>query len=202
MEPYLQISVISTCEANRSHKQILKRFKDRFERVHKISGQWLDVHGNLVLELIYPSIDRFVKCYHSGFDILSKLAEDKQFGHLKLREIFTKAIASKNMETDNPHDKNYVVVKYQTNYIKPMRVYYQFVSNVARLLGIMYSIEEIENGFLLFFQRKIDLIGAQLDPTNYDEVKEWIQFLNIDLKEESIQKLLEYIKSLETRSSN
>ncbi len=111
-------------------------------------------------------------------------------------------MAVKNLENANPLDRNYVVVKYQTNYKKPMRKYYQFVSNIARFLGIMYSVEEIEDGFLFFYERKIDFIGSQLNPINSTEIEGWIQFLNIDLKEKSIQNLLKYIKNLENRPNN
>jgi hypothetical protein len=52
--------------------------------------------------------------------------------------------------------KNFLVVKYTTNLIPKMREYYQFINKFIALFDILYYIEEVVDGFILFFERESD----------------------------------------------
>lgn len=197
MKPFLQISIVSTLEKEWSNKHILSLIKDRFERTHKISACWIETDDSVMFELLYPSETRFFECYQMGYDVFNKLAEKLSSGNNQLNDIFIDAMNAKHSQTDYPLCENYLVLKYRTNTKKPMRESYQFVGNIVKLFGVAFSIEEVEDGFLFFYLHKDDFLGFQIDPTNYKEVRDWIQYLDLDYEDEKIQKLLGFIKNID-----
>lgn len=171
--------------------------KKRFERTHKVPARWIETEDcGLLFELIYPSESRFLECYKMGHDLFNQLAEELNSSKSLPNTIFIEAMNAKKSQYDSTLGKNYLVLKYRTNLKKPMRESYQFAGNIVKLFGVAFSIEEIEDGFLFFYMRKNDFLGFQIDPTNYREVKDWIQYLGVDLEDERIQKLLGFIKNL------
>ncbi|WP_371806586.1 hypothetical protein [Candidatus Lokiarchaeum ossiferum] len=188
--PYIKISVVSTRENCKTHEDLLKIVQDRFVRTHRVNVSWSNESDVLSIIVNYPSIEYFKKCYKTNMDNLGKLIDIVQQHNFPLSKLFT----HNNKEINNPDDENlnqnYAVLKYQTNYPKPMRDSYQFMVKSVNILGAQYYIEEIDDGFLIFFGREDDFLAAQVDKSNLDEIKQWIIKKKIDIKHPAVFELM------------
>ena len=71
---------------------------------------------------------------------------------------------------------------------------YQFTSKAAETNGVVFNIEEIEDGFLIFYQKKIDFDANQIDRLNIDELKKFFADYDLDFKLPSVQPLFKFIE--------
>ena len=71
---------------------------------------------------------------------------------------------------------------------------YQFTSKAAETIGVVFNIEEIEDGFLMFYQKKIDFDANQIDRLNIDELKKFFMDYDLDLNLPSVQSLFKFLE--------
>jgi len=73
---------------------------------------------------------------------------------------------------------------------------YQFTSKAAETIGVVFNIEEFEDGFLMFYQKKIDFEANQIDRLNIDELKKFFTDYNLDFNLPSVQPLFKFLKDM------
>ena len=188
MLPFIEISIISTIEKKKSKKEIIQQIKERFERTHNVKGIWKGTDDSPILRLDYPSEKAFLDGYTRDLDLFNKVIEEINKGNFPFSELF-----SKGSKTDEISE-NYLVLKYYTNWKGPMVKNYQFTSKAAEIIGVVFNIEEIEDGFLIFYQRKIDYDANQIDRLNIKELKSFFTDYNLDLNLPNVQLLFKFLE--------
>jgi len=76
---------------------------------------------------------------------------------------------------------------------------YQVTSNTAKIIGVVFNIEEIEDGFLMFYKRKIDFDANQIDRLDINELKSFFTDNNLDLNLPNVQLLFKFLKDMGKR---
>ncbi|MHA1675008.1 MAG: hypothetical protein ACTSYI_15435 [Promethearchaeota archaeon] len=103
--------------------------------------------------------------------------------------------ANSDEDEDSENDENYMVLRYRSNYLEPIRKNYAIVHHMNQLLGVQIMTEELHDGFIRFIKTRADFESMFVGK---DEVKKWIQFfevLQLDITHPTIVKFLEIIKS-------
>jgi len=188
MIPFIEISIISTTEKKKSQKDLIQKIKERFERTHNVKGIWKGTDKSPILHLDYPSKKAFLDGYTRDLDLFNMLISEINQGNFPFNEIF-----SADSITDEITE-NYMVLKYITNWKEPMIKNYQVTSNTAEIIGVVFNIEEIEDGFLMFYKRKIDFDANQIDRLDINELKRFFIDYNLDLDIPNVQTLFKFLE--------
>ena len=75
-------------------------------------------------------------------------------------------------------EKLYLILKYKTNFKGPILKNYSFTYKLAEMLGLSMSYEEVDDGFLLFYQSREDFEVGKIDLTQFKEVKKQLEERN------------------------
>jgi len=193
MLPFIEISLIDTTEKKKSKKEIIQKIKERFERTHNVKGSWKGKDDSPVLRLEYPSKKAFLDGYTRDLDFFNIVINEINKGNFPFSDLF-----SKDSKTDEISE-NYLVLKYLTNWKEPMIKNYQVTSNTAEIIGVVFNIEEIEDGFLMFYKRKIDFDANQIDRLDINELKSFFTDNNLDLNLPNVQLLFKFLKDMGKR---
>jgi len=187
MLPYIEISIIRTSEKKKSKKELLKKIKERFERTHETKGSWKGTDDSPIIRIDYSSKKAFLEGYTRDIELFNKIVEEINRGKFPFKELFPNESKSEGSE-------NYLVLKYFTNWKEPMIKNYQFTSKAAETIGVVFHIEEIENGFLIFYRKKIDFDANQIDRLNIDELKKFFTDNDLDFNLPSVQRLFKFLE--------
>ena len=193
MHPFIEISIEKTTEKKKIKKELIKKVKERFERTHDVKGSWKGTENSPILRLDYPTKKAFLDGYTRDLDLFNMVIEEINKGNFPFNELF-----SNDSKTDEMTE-NYMVLKYITNWKEPMIKNYQVTSNTAEIIGVVFNIEEIEDGFLMFYQRKIDFDSNQIDRLNIDELKKFFTEYNLDLDLPNVQTLFKFLEDKSKR---
>ena len=187
MQPFIKIFIIKTSEKKKSKKELIQKIKERFERTHDVKGSWKGTDASPILRLDYSSEKAFLNGYTRDLDLFNLIVEEINKGNFPFNALFSKSSKTYGSE-------NYCVLQYYTNWKKPMIKNYQFTSKAAETIGVVFNIEEIEDGFLIFYQKKIDFDANQIDRLNIDELKKFFTDYDLDFKLPSVQPLFKFIE--------
>ena len=190
MIPFIEISIESTTEKKKNKKKILQKIKERFERTHDVKGSWKGTDYSPVIRLDYTSKKAFLDGYTRDLELFNMIIDEINLGNFPFHELFPK-----DSKTDRISE-NYLVLKYITNWKEPMVKNYQLTSKAAETIGVVFNIEEIEDGFLMFYHKKIDFDANQIDRLNIDELKKFFTENNLDLNLPSVQPLFKFLKNI------
>jgi hypothetical protein len=193
MNLFIQIKVLQTLEKDQTQKDLLHIIKKRFEETHDTVGSWQGDEENPVLLLTYPSKEAFQAAYSWGMGIVDKILQLEQEGHdVKLKHV-NSSESSEEISEEN-ESEIYLTLHYMTNWKAPMRNNYLINRKMAHLLGTQFYVEEIEDGFLIMYKRRVDFELAQLNRMDLNNVKKWLKENKIDTNNPSVQALLEYLR--------
>ena len=155
---------------------------------------------NQTLFVFYPSYDAFKATYEREipyFTMILNLVEDHP-------EIETQKILSPEAPTEEEIEaKTYCTLKYQTNNTAILRQFYRYIFRLGQMLGMQHELEEVENGFLLFYKRPLDFELSILDYFQLGDVLKFLQKKNLVTSQtqpyvEQLINLLQPIMTLET----
>ncbi len=186
--PFLEIEVVKLEDPNRGEKEILEIIKKRNDKNNPFESQWIGTAAHPKLRLDYPTIKLFEDSYKRGLDMLDHLLE-----RIKKRSIdLEKLLALSELRKFPPVNKDlYLILKYTTNYKKPLRVNYQYTQWFADYFHEMVRTEEVVDGFLHMFKREIDFMNANLDKLDPQELRIWLKNKKPDISEQVIHQLLQ-----------
>jgi len=188
MLPYIEISIIRTSEKKKSKREIIQNIKERFERTHDVKGSWKGTDDSPIIRLDYTSKKAFLDGYTRDLEFFNMVIDEINLGNFPFHELFPKDSITDEIS------ENYLVLKYITNWKEPMVKNYQFTSKAAEIIGVVFNIEEIEDGFLMFYHKKIDFDANQIDRLDIDELKKFFTENNLDLNLPSVQPLFKFLK--------
>ena len=98
-------------------------------------------------------------------------------------------------------DQNYIVLRYHSNYLAPMRRSYGLTSRINRMLGAKLFNEEISGGFLRFLKTKEDFEGMLLPAKARWGWEEWFKIRNVDLTHPTVQSFLTIVDELDQKEA-
>ncbi|MHA1732536.1 MAG: hypothetical protein ACTSU5_11365 [Promethearchaeota archaeon] len=78
-------------------------------------------------------------------------------------------------KADDGERNVYLVLRYRTNFKKPLKENYQLAAKLAEIFHEGVYHEELEDGFLLFYQKEEDFVKSRLDKTNPVTLKDWLE---------------------------
>ncbi|WP_371802373.1 hypothetical protein [Candidatus Lokiarchaeum ossiferum] len=192
-KPFLEISVISKSDENLETISILTTILKNLMDYPPIPPETAIITPQNTLLLTFSSVHDFEAMYEKDYRIYSYFYDEI----IRNEVDFPSNIFKSPMETieNNGDIENYIVLRYKSNYLAPMRRNYQLIYRVNEIFGSTVRNEELQDGFIRFIRTKEDfealLVGS-------DEVEKWLnlfKLFDIDIQHPSIQKFLEIIRS-------
>ncbi|WP_371805168.1 hypothetical protein [Candidatus Lokiarchaeum ossiferum] len=166
-KPFVEISIISKQESPQNEREILMLLIERISSIEEISIEWFGSHENPSIKVTFPSYDYFHMFYRRDFKILERAAKILQSNMSKNRSIL-------QSKEDMCKDNIFLILRYRTNFKKPMRESYRYKQWFSDKLGEKVWTEEIEDGFLHFYQTLNDFQRVILDLTEPSGIQEYI----------------------------
>ena len=91
-------------------------------------------------------------------------------------------------------NESYLIIKYQTNMQEKFRNYYQFLNRFFPILNTLCYIEEVKEGFLLFFEREQDFHDYLFNITSEQSFREMLQCKEITLPKEFFARMVSVVQ--------
>jgi len=203
-KPFLEILSISTTNPKLKMEVLLQRAKGYFLRLCPIPPERIEIKDKNSIYLEFRNLEDFKAMYEKDLRIYkflldeilktsnpeSILNDESKFLH---KDGLTDNRA-KNDE-DNENDENYMVLRYRSNYLEPMRKNYAVVHHMNQMLGVQIMTEELQDGFIRFIKTRADFESMFVGK---DEVEKWIKFFNVlhmDINNPTIARFLDIVKS-------
>ena len=193
--PFIEIEVERYYGDTLDHKEILQVIKDRNQYYSANRTSWVTTENKLKLRLDYNSLEEFKVDYHVMDELLELFIEKVNAHLVDIHQIF-----DSQLETSSVSEKIgggsliYLILKYTTNYKDPMRDSYRNLQWYAETLRENVYIEEIEHGFLHFYQTELDYINVNLDKLNPKEFQQWLKNKKIQCSPEILDEFLVLMK--------
>jgi hypothetical protein len=187
---FLEISVVSLNNPLMSKKQLLEQISYRVKRTHQIEPKWIGDLENPKIRFEYDSKEHLEKCYVRDIFLFEKILELMNSGIISNEEIHQMNLKRKGhfplipMEIIDDQKPIYLILKYQTDYKEPLRNNYRLTLRVAEILEYSVEVEEIADGFLIFYKNPEDFEANQIDKANLTEMTQYFKekgLLNSDL---------------------
>ncbi|WP_371805367.1 hypothetical protein [Candidatus Lokiarchaeum ossiferum] len=198
-KPFLEISVVSTTDANLDVVEVLKKIKRSIMEYPGNPPKSAEITTKPSILFTFASLNHFKAMYENDYRIYSYLYEEIIQKQVDLSaNIFktgAKSLAANSTQESTENKENYIVLRYYSNNIAPMRRHYQLIYKVNEIFGFQITNEEVQDGFLRFFKTKKDFEGLSI---GRDEVAKWMEvfrIFKIDVEHPSIKKFIEIIQS-------
>ena len=199
--PFLEISIETTCEKTLSHSDLLTIIQKSLNRDYGLDCQLLQRQENPYLRFDFDSIEAFEQMYDKNYKMYEFLYDNILRDELLFDPLFEVSL-DKNREEDKEDedsDQNYIVLKYHSNHLAPMRRSYGLTSRINRMLGANLFNEEISDGFLRFLKTKEDFEGMLLPAKERWGWEEWFRIRNVDLTHPTFQSFLKIVDELDQK---
>ncbi|MHA1520085.1 MAG: hypothetical protein ACTSVZ_12010 [Promethearchaeota archaeon] len=195
-KPFLKISIVSTTETDLNHRQILEIVKKQVD-ISKILHTSLtsDKEENISLVISGKSKENFARFFKQDFGIMDKLMEKLSELEVDLKQLFTsteKDDNSNNFDNSEVPPENYLVLRYSTVYSNIVRENFQYFQWFSDQFDEFIHFEEISEGFLRFYQRKIDFLSNNMVRNNFSNIQDWLKLKKVSLSPE----LMEIMRNL------
>lgn len=189
--PFVEYEVM-VLNGPESKKDILKYMEERFRKFNKANYSWIENDNNPILRLEYPNEIEFIETNTRIYPFFSEILKFIQTNKLSLPEIQFKPIKGHSEENANI----YLILKIRTNRAKELRQNYSFSAKIAELIHLATTSEEIEDGFLIFYQDREAFEDAQVNRLDLQELKTWLQKKGIwkDVYQELFSAILESLE--------
>jgi bifunctional pyridoxal-dependent enzyme with beta-cystathionase and maltose regulon repressor activities len=122
------------------------------------------------VRLDYDSFEVFEQSYQKGFKILENIIIAVTQNNINIPKLFGLNQIENSLERPQP----YLILKYTTNYKKILRDNYQFIQWFMTQFDERLWYEEIDTGFLLFFERECDFYNSNLPRDNLKDIEVWL----------------------------
>jgi len=168
-KPFLEIFVEAKIDPDLSIKAILDLAKSSIVNYVPIAPERVEITPKPSLYLEFPSKAAFEALYEKDYRIYSYLLE----------KILSEKLEISPRKTEEPSSssrpfQNYIILRYRSNYLAPMRRNYGLIYRVNEFLGSHISHEEVHDGFLRFIRTKADFDALLI---GNDDFADWMAFL-------------------------
>jgi hypothetical protein len=188
--PFLEISVLSAQDPEFDIPSFLERAKAQLLSYLPRPPEQVYISDKPALVLKFATKADFEEMYEKDIAIYSYLLEhmfgDESDGVFPpLSQTRPPPSARKGdggsshptgSDTPPEGEENYLVLRYRSNYIEPMRRNYNLVYQVNRHLGAQIVNEELHDGFIRFVKTKRDYESMFI---GNDEMAKWREFFRV-----------------------
>jgi hypothetical protein len=147
-KPFLEISIERTLEKELSILELIEKIGKAFKLLYKKDYKINDLKDDSYVRIDFESKRDFKKIYEKSFSFYVYVFENFLDNNLDFHKLFKE----KKGKNDNSLE-NYMVLRYKTNHINPIRQYLGFTTRVNKYFGAKVINEELHDGYLRFLQR-------------------------------------------------
>jgi len=191
--PFIEVDVVKLNDPSCNPRDILEMLKDRNVRHGTLDTYWIGTEDHPKLRTDYPSVESFEKAYHREMSLLD-------FAMQKIRELkinFDEFLDPTILEKPLPRGEIYLILKYTANYKAPMRANYSYQRWFFDQFHEGTTFEEVEDGFLHFYQRREDFMNTLLDSMNPSDLRQWLKNHKFNIPEDLLQEVLSFLPKAE-----
>lgn len=162
--PFLEIHIDSTLETSKTHNELVREIGNAYQTMYSKSVSYMQNQNLEFIRVDFETKSEFEAVFESSFNFYAFIFDNFLVKYPDFPKLFQKC-----QDHSHKQHKNYIVLRYKTDYITPLRRYYGFTSRVNLLFGSNVMNEEIEDGYLRFIRTKIDFlhliqpVGIQAD---------------------------------------
>ncbi|MHA1522049.1 MAG: hypothetical protein ACTSRK_17880 [Promethearchaeota archaeon] len=155
---FLEISVDSTAEKNLTELELLEQVSHAFKDLYGKNCRMIENNGKSCVRIEFPSQEAFAKIYEKPYSMYVFIFEEFLQNNLSIENLFAGAQSSKSVENENDEEpeENYLVLRYRSNCVEPMRQYYEFTAKINKFFGAVVLNEQLLDGYLRFISTKKD----------------------------------------------
>jgi len=189
-KPFLEISILETTETKLSHVELLQKLQADFLSSYQIPKSHVRITDKPSLSIKFDSKAAFIDMYNQDLHIYEYLYKKILSNDLLFQ---LEKVKKKRAKNPNP-EINYIVLKYASNFLEPMRKSYQLVYKINVMLGSLIYNEEVHDGFVRFVRTREDFEGMLSSSEDVQGWITWLQALGIDIEDPTIEKFIEILR--------
>ena len=149
--PFLEISIERTFEKEKSILELIEKIGKAFKLLYKKDYKIFDLKDDSYVRIDFESKEDFKKNYEKSFSFYIYVFENFLDNNIEFQSIFQERKGKNDSSSEN-----YIVLRYMTNYILPIRQYLGFTTRVNNIFGAKVINEELHDGYLRFLHTKED----------------------------------------------
>ncbi|MHA1673680.1 MAG: hypothetical protein ACTSYI_08625 [Promethearchaeota archaeon] len=156
---FLEISVDSTLEQELTELELLEQVSHGFKELYGKDCRTIEYNGKSCVRIDFPSQQAFAKIYEKSYSMYVYIFEQFVQENLSIENLFERSSNDeepKGFSNDEEPEGNYMVLRYRSNCMEPMRQYYEFAAKVNKFFGAVVINEQINDGYLRFIGTKTD----------------------------------------------
>ena len=191
-KPFLEISIERTFEEKLSILELIEKIGKAFKLLYKKDYTIFDLKNDSYVRIDFESKRDFKKIYEKSFSFYVYVFENFLDNNIEFQSLFQEKKGKKDKSSEN-----YIVLRYRTNHINPIRQYLGFTTRVNKYFGAKVINEELYNGYLRFLQRKEDFETLLVPGDIREGWEEYFKIKNIDLDHPQIKEFFKVIEKWE-----
>jgi len=192
IKPFLEISIERTLEKKLSILELVEKIGKAFKLLYKKDYQIFDLKNDSYVRINFTSKKDFKKIYEKSFSFYVYVFENFLDNNLEFQALFQEKEGKINNSTEN-----YLVLRYKTNHINPIRQYLGFTTRVNKFFGAKVINEELYDGYLRFLQRKEDFETLLVPGDIGSGWEDYFKIKKIDLNHPQIKEFFKVIEKWE-----
>ena len=192
IKPFLEISIERTLEKELSILELVKKIGKAFKLLYKKDSEIFDLEDKSYVRIDFESSSDFEKIYEKSFSFYVFVFENFIDNNLEFQSIF-----QERKGKDDNSLENYLVLRYKTNNINPIRQYLGFTTRVNKIFGAKVINEELYDGYLRFLQTKEDFETLLVPGDIREGWEEFFKIKKIDLDHPQIKEFFKVIEKWE-----
>ena len=192
IKPFLEISIERTLEKKLSILELVEKIGKAFKLLYKKDYQIFDLKNDSYVRINFTSKKDFKKIYEKSFSFYVYVFENFLDNNLEFQALFQEKEGKINNSTEN-----YLVLRYKTNHINPIRQYLGFTTRVNKYFGAKVINEELYDGYLRFLQRKEDFETLLVPGDIGSGWEDYFKIKKIDLNHPQIKQFFKVIEKWE-----
>lgn len=189
MKPYLEISIERTYEKELSILELIEKIGKAFKLLYKKNYKIFDLKDDSYVRIDFESKRDFERIYEKSFSFYVYVFENFIDNNEAFQSIFRDKKGNKKNKPEN-----YIVLRYKTNFINPIRQYLGFTTRINKIFGSTVINEELQDGYIRFVNTKEDF-EALLVPG--DVRQGWVDFFKIKKIDLDLPQIKEFFKIVE-----
>ncbi len=189
IKPFLEISIERTFEKELSILELIEKIGKAFKLLYKKNYKIFDLKDDSYVRIDFESKMDFEKIYEKSFSFYVYVFENFIDKNNEFQSIFRDKKGNKKSKPEN-----YIVLRYKTNYINPIKQYLGFTTRVNKIFGSTVINEELFDGYLRFVNTIYDF-EALLVPG--DVRQGWVDFFKIKKIDLDLPQIKEFFKVVE-----
>ena len=168
---FLEFTVSMLNSNAHTSRSVLEKILGNWEASYQIHGKILEKGPGYCLRFEFQDSKEINYVYSRNRPYFEKIIEwrnQNQFTNLQ----FSLGLTNIERDSDVPI---FLVLKVTSNYLAPIKENYDFTFKFAKFFDMRVSYEEINDGFLIFYETAQMFDFMQIDHINKEEMFEWLE---------------------------